>query len=75
MFFITRNLKILISVLTFTFHIINQISIIILHPIRLTLLIFGIKYCVMEVLEQPGGRTSALNMAIHDQRHETSVNK
>ena len=60
----------MISVLKFTFYIINQISIIILHPIRLVFLIFKIKYCLTEVLEQPGGVTSTHNvMVICDQRH------
>ena len=36
----------------------------------LVFLIFEIKYCLTEVLEQPGGGTPALNvMAIRDQRH------
>ena len=50
-------------------YIINQKSIIILHPIRLVFLIFKIKYCSTEVLEQPRGGTPALNiMRIRDQR-------
>ena len=49
---------------------INQISIIILRQVRLVFLIFKIKYCLMEILEQTGGRTPALNvMVIHDQCH------
>ena len=59
----------MISILIFTFYtrIINQISIIILHPIRKVFLIFRIKYCLTEVLEEPGGGTPALNvMAIRD---------
>ena len=41
----------------------------------LVFLIFRIKYCLMKVLEQPGGGTPALNvMAIRDQRH-ANVNK
>ena len=60
----------MISILTFTFYIINQICIIIPYQIRLVFLIFGIKYCLTEVLDQPGGGTPALNvMAIRDQRH------
>ena len=44
--------------------------IIILYQIRLVFLIYEIKYCLTEVLEQPGGGTPALNvMAIRDQRH------
>ena len=71
MIFITRwNLKKMISILIFTFYIINQICIIILDQIRLVFLIFEIKYCLTEVLEQPGVGTPALNvMAIRDQRH------
>ena len=45
-------------------------SIIIIHLIRLVFLIFRIKYCLTDVLEQPGGGTPVLNvMAIHDQPH------
>ena len=44
--------------------------IIILYQTRLVFLIFGIKYCLTEVLAQPGGGIPALNvMAIRDQRH------
>ena len=65
----------MISVLVFTFYIINQISVIILHPIRLVFLLFRIKYCPTEVLEQLEGRNLMLNVvAIHDQRH-TNVSK
>ena len=40
------------------------------YQIRLVFLIFEIKYCLTDVLEQPGGGTPALNvMAIRDQRH------
>ena len=54
----------------FTFYIINQISIIILYPFRLVFNIFRIKYCLTEVLGQPGDKTLALNiMALRDQRH------
>ena len=64
MIFITRwNLKIMISILIFTYCIINQIYIIILYQIRLVFLIFEIKYCLTEVLEQPGGGTPALNVS------------
>ena len=60
----------MISILIFTFYIINQMCIIILYQIRLVFLIFEIKCCLTEVLEQPGGGTPALNiMAIRDQRH------
>ena len=60
----------MVSVPIFTFYIISQICIIILYQIRLVFLIFEIKYCLTEVLEQPGGGTRALNvMAIRDQRH------
>ena len=46
------------------------LCIIILYQIRLVFLIFEIKYCLTEVLEQPGGGTHALNvMAIRDQCH------
>ena len=84
MIFITRwNLKTIISILMFTFYIINQIFIIILYQIRLVFLILEIKYClteikfknVLEVLEQSRGRTPALNVvAIRDQRN-TNVSK
>ena len=60
------------SILIFTFYIISQICFIILYQIRLVFLIFAIKYCLTEVLEQPGGGTPALNvMEIRDQRHWT----
>ena len=49
----------------FTFYILNLISIIILHPIRLVFLIFRIKYCHMEVLEQPALKVTT----IRDQSH------
>ena len=56
--FITQwNLKTIISILTFTFYIVDQICIIILYQIRLVFLIFEIKYCLMEVLAQPGAMT------------------
>ena len=44
----------MISILIFTFYIVNQICFIILYQIRLLFLIFEIKYCLTEVLEQPG---------------------
>ena len=60
----------MISILIFTFYIINQICFIILYQIWLVFLIFEIKHCLTEVLEQPGGGTPALNVtAICDQRH------
>ena len=60
----------MVSILTFTFYIINQLSIIILHPIWLVFNIFKIKYCLPEVLEQPGGGNPVFNvMLIHDQSH------
>ena len=60
----------MISILIFTSYIINEICCIILYQIRLVFLIFEIKYCPTEVLEQPGGGTRALNvMAIRDQGH------
>ena len=61
----------MISILIFTFYIINQICFIIfLYQIMLLFLIFEIKYCLTEILEQPGGGTPAPNvMAIRDQRH------
>ena len=59
----------MISILIFTLYIINQIGFIILYQIRLVFLIFEIKYCLTEVLEQPGGGTPAPNvMAIHCKR-------
>ena len=72
MFFITRwNLKIVISILIFTFYIINQISIIIKHLTELIFQILTIILYLTEVLyKQPGGGTPALNvMVIRDQRH------
>ena len=73
--FITRwNFKTMISILIFTFYIINQICIIILYQIRLVFLIFEIKYCLTEVLEQPGGGTPTLKvMVIRDQRHANVI--
>ena len=60
----------MISFLIVTFYIISQICFIILYQITLVFLIFEIKYCLTEVLEQPEGGTPALNvMAIRDQRH------
>ena len=60
----------MISILIFTFCIFNQTSIVSLHPIRLVFLIFRTNYYVMEVFEQPGSGTPALNaMAIRDQCH------
>ena len=42
----------------------------ILHPVRLVFLIFSIKCCLTEVLEQPGGETPTLNvMVIRHQHH------
>ena len=69
MFFITRwNLKIVISILIFTFYIINQISVIIYHPAGLVFHIFRVKQYLTEVLEQPRGGTPTLNvMALRDQ--------
>ena len=71
MFCITRcKLKIVISILIFTFYIINQISIFIEHLTRLVVWILVIKSNLTEVSEQPRGETPALNvMAIRDQRH------
>ena len=60
----------MISILIFTFYIINQVCFIILHQNRLVFLISEIKYCLTEVLEQQRGGTPALNvMAIRDQCH------
>ena len=72
MFFITRyNLKIVISILIFTFYIINQVTIFNFHITRLVLQIFWNKSDITEVSEQPKCQLSALNvMAIRDQRHE-----
>ena len=60
----------IISILPFTFYIIYQVLIIILRLIRLVFLIlFEIKCCLMELFEQPGCETPALNvMATRDQR-------
>ena len=57
----------MISVLIFTFYIINQISIIILQPIRIVFLIFKIKYCLTDLLEQPEEELNV--MTIRGQRH------
>ena len=59
----------MISILLFTFYIINQICFIILYQIRLVFFIFEIKYRLTEVLEQPGGGGALNVMAIRDQRH------
>ena len=71
MFCITRcNLKIVVSILIFTFYIINQISLFIQHLTRLVFLILVIKSNLTEVSEQPRGETPTLNvMEIRDQRH------
>ena len=76
MFFITRyNLKIVISVLIFTFYIINQVSIFYFHITLLVLQIFGIKSDITEVLEQPKWQLSALNViVICDQGHANVSN-
>ena len=58
----------MISVLIFTFYIINKITIIIKHQTGLVFRIFRIKLYITEVLEQPGGGTPVL-MAIRDQLH------
>ena len=65
------NLKTISSILIFTFfYIISQICIIILYQIKLVFFIFKIKYCLMEVLVQPGGGSPALNRSWRrDQRH------
>ena len=52
----------MISIVIFTFYIINQIFIIIQYQIRLVFLISEIKYCLTEVLEPPGCGTPALNV-------------
>ena len=73
MIFIIRwNLKTMISNLIFIFYIINQICFIILYQIRLEYLIFEIKYCLTEVLEQPGGGTPTLNVI--DTRYQRHAN-
>ena len=55
----------MISILIFT------LSVIILHTNEVVFLIFRIKYCQTEVLEQPGGGPPAPNfMAVRDQRQE-----
>ena len=60
----------MILIVIFTFYIINHIAIIFLNPIRLIYIIFIIKYCLTEVLEQPGAGTPVLIfMAISDQFH------
>ena len=55
----------MILILMFTYYILNQISVIILHPIRLIFLIFKIKYYHMEVLEPPALQVTT----IRDQSH------
>ena len=72
MFFITRyNFKIVISILIFTFYIINQVTNFNFHITRLVLQIFLNKSDITEVSEQPKCQLSALNvMAIRIQRHE-----
>ena len=66
----------MISILIFTFCIINQVSIIIPLPVRLVFVIFRINYSLTEGLGQPGGGTPALNfMAICDQRHTNVSNQ
>ena len=76
-FFITRcNLTLVISFLIFIFYIINPISAITLHLNALVFVLFGIKYHLTEVLEQPGGGFPALNvMEIRDRLMLTYVNK
>ena len=71
MFCITRcKLKIVISILIFTFYITNQISTFIQHLTRLVFRILVIESNLTEVSEQPRGETPVLNvMAIRDQRH------
>ena len=60
----------MISILIFTFYIINQISIFIQHLTRLVFWILVIKSNLTEVSEQPRGETPALNvMMVRDQRH------
>ena len=73
----------MISILIFTFYIVNQICSVILYQIRLLFLIFEIKYCLMKVLEQPGegaelprltpGRyaTNVTQMSINNRRCST----
>ena len=56
-----------ISILIFTFYIINHISIIIKHLTGLGFRIFRIKSYVTEVLEEPRGGTPAQRHG--DQRH------
>ena len=59
----------MISILIFTFYIINQVSIFNFHITRLVLQIFLIKSDITEVSEQPKCQLSALNvMTIRDQR-------
>ena len=63
MFCITRcNLKIVISILIFTFYIINQISIFIQHLTRLVFWILVIESNLTEVSEQPRDETPTLNV-------------
>ena len=58
----------LVDVSTFTFYIINQISIFIQHLTRLIFWILVIKSNITEVSEQPRGEIPALSvMAIRDQ--------
>ena len=59
----------MISIIIFTFYIINYVSIIIKHQTGLVFRIFRIKSDLTEVLEEPRGGTPVLNVvAIRDQR-------
>ena len=79
MFFIIQcKLKILISILIFTFYNTNQMYLIILHPTPLVTLIKwnNVHVFVKEVLEQPRSKTRVHNVTIiYELRHATPIKK
>ena len=76
MFCITRcNLKIVISIIIFTFYIINQISIFIQHLTPLVFWILVIKSNLTEISEQPRGEILALNVLAIRNKHHANVSK
>ena len=69
-FIIQCKLQILISILVFTFYIINQSYLIIFHPTLSVILIEWNNSFVTEVFEQAGSETHEHNvMVIHEWRH------
>ena len=76
MFFIIQcKLKIWISILIFTFYIINQIYLIIFHPTPTVILIKWSISFVMEVLEQPGSETHEHNVVAIRKWRQAIVDK